>query len=180
MLIDGVEIPAGAEIVKTVPDNKGTTLPGTVTNGSYFELTAVDGANQPGIYLGVSDVWQYVGVTQASQAYDLAVTVTGVPGDGDIVMRFVATRRFTLPALFAGCKASAAVAATASTVFDLKQNGSAIGSITFAASGTTGSFAQSGSGVMTFAVGDVLTISAPATADTTLADISVTLLGTMA
>ncbi len=180
MLIDGVELPDGAEIVKTIPNNKGDTLPVTVVNGTYFELTAIDGANQPGIYLGVSGAWQFTNTTSQAQTYDVAGFISGKPANSAIVLRFITTRKFKIAAGFAGCKSSSSVAATASTVFTIKKNGSSIGTITFAVSGTTGTIAQSGSGIINFSVGDILTLEAPATADATLADIAYIFLGTIA
>lgn len=177
MLIDGVNIPASANITKTVPDNKGATLPETVTNDAYFELTALDGSNIPGIYKGVSSSWVFVSGTE-DETYDLAVTVSGSPANSAIVLRFIAPRQFTLPEDFLGSLASAVTAATASTVFTVKRNDSTTeGTITFAASGTTGAFSQSTTGDMVFAAGDVLSIEAPASADATLANISVTFRG---
>ena len=174
MLIDGIELPASAEITKSVSGNSGATLPGTVTNGDYFELTALDGSNIPGIYKGIGGVWTFVAGTE-EESYDLAVTVSGAPADAAIVMRFIAPRQFTIPEGFAGSLSSAGTAATASTIFTIKRNATTEGTITFSASGSTGVFAQSTSGDMVIAKGEVISIEAPATADTTLADISMTL-----
>ena len=65
------------------------------------------------------------------------------------------------------------MAATGSSVFNLAKNGTNFGTVTFAASGTTGTFAAASA--TSFAAGDVLTVTGPATADATLADIALTL-----
>jgi hypothetical protein len=75
-----------------------------------------------------------------------------------------------------GSVASAGTAATGSTTFDLQKGTTSFGTVVFSAAGTTGTF-TSASGA-TFAAGDVLRIVAPATADATLADISISLMGT--
>lgn len=66
-------------------------------------------------------------------------------------------------------QSNALTAATASTVFTVKKNGASIGTCTFAASGTSGSWSITQTD---FAAGDYLTVAGPTTADSTLADIS--------
>jgi hypothetical protein len=64
-------------------------------------------------------------------------------------------------------------------VIDVKKNGTNIGTVTFAAAATTGTFATTASGTPeTFAAGDELRLVGPATADATLADIHITFAGT--
>jgi hypothetical protein len=110
----------------------------------------------------------------APRAYDIAINFEGVTTNGEII-RVKMVRAVTLPASLTGSSFDAGTAATASTVFTLKQNGSSIGTITFAASGTTGtvSFASA----VTFSAGDTFEIDAPATADATLANIAFTFAG---
>lgn len=176
MYIDGLQGIASGSRVRSVPDNNGATLPGSGTEGDLFELTAVDSSNQPGIYKYVSSAWVFLYPLELD-SYDLVNNVLGTPDDGAIVLRFPAPRAFTIKENFANCLASAATAATAQAVFTIKQNATTLGTITFAASGTTGSFSQSTSGDMAISAGDVIQITAPATADTTLADIGITLAG---
>lgn len=76
------------------------------------------------------------------------------------------------------CFAKATTAATAATVFTILKNGSAAGTITFAISGTTGTWASSGA--QSFAAGDILSITGPGTPDATLADIGITFVGVRA
>jgi hypothetical protein len=90
------------------------------------------------------------------------------------------------PAHFSGIIANASVisggscktAASASTVFTIYQNGTAVGTITWAASAATPTLATTGSAALTFNVGDIITITGPATADATLSNWSVTLVCT--
>lgn len=69
----------------------------------------------------------------------------------------------------AACKARSLVAAAAQSIFTIKKNGASIGTVTFAASSTTGTVSITSTAVV---VGDLLTISAPGTADANLADIT--------
>ena len=79
------------------------------------------------------------------------------------------------PAGAASSYAVASVAATGSTVYTFKKNGSSFATTTFAGSGTTGTWTQASDS--TFAAGDILEVDGPATADATLANIGLTLYG---
>lgn len=81
---------------------------------------------------------------------------------------------------FAGSKGSvlSTKEATGSTTFIVNKNGSQIGTIVWAAATATPTFATTSGAAQSFAAGDILTVVGPATADTTLANWGVTLLGT--
>ena len=106
---------------------------------------------------------------------DREVFIPGKPTNSQLVLRIEVGRACTLPASLTGSQASARVASAANKSFDIKKNGSSVGSVDFntSASGTF-TFASATS----FAAGDLLEIVAPATADTTLEDISITLVAT--
>lgn len=65
--------------------------------------------------------------------------------------------------------ARARVAATASTVYLVKRNGTQVATVTFAAGATVGVWSAG----VTWADGDFAVLEAPATADATLADITI-------
>jgi len=88
-----------------------------------------------------------------------------------------AVRALTVPTNCAGSLAKAGVAATASTVFTIAQNGSSVATVTFAIAGTTGTF--SNQAAIAIATGDVMTITAPGSADATLANVAITILATV-
>ena len=67
--------------------------------------------------------------------------------------------------------------ATAAAPFTIAKNGSAIGTMVFAAGATSASFTMGAATL--FAAGDVLTIAAPAPADATLANLAWTLAGAL-
>lgn len=110
----------------------------------------------------------------AALVYDVILYVQGEPTDAELVLRLEASRGFTLPAGAASSHASALVASTGTVVFDVLKNGVSFATVTFTSS-ATGTFTQASDS--TFVAGDVLTITAPATADATLADISISLVG---
>lgn len=108
--------------------------------------------------------------------FDISAFFAGKPGNSAVVLEFVATRAFGLAAAFANSKAVLGTAATASTVLTVTKNGSSIGTITFGASGTTGTFAAASA--TEFAAGDILQIVAPSSADSSAANIGITLVAT--
>jgi hypothetical protein len=95
--------------------------------------------------------------------------------NSQVIGRFAVVRGCVLPANLSGSVCKAGVAATGSTTIDVKQNGSNIGTIVFSASGTTATFTTTSGTAKTLAVGDVLTVVGPASADGTLAQIGFTL-----
>ena len=114
----------------------------------------------------------------AAAVYDIGGFSQGKPDASSSMFRLVAPRAFTLPANLAGSIAKAGTAATASTVFIIKKNGTQIGSMTFAASSSTGAFTFASQ--VSVAVGDIIDLVAPATQDATLSDVSVTIAATLA
>ncbi len=113
----------------------------------------------------------------SATVYDIAGSILGKPAASAVVSRFVAVRPFSFPAGMTNSVSKNALAATASTVLTLAKNGTSFGTITIAASGTTGTFAAASQ--TTFASGDILTVTAPASADATFGDCEFTLVGTL-
>lgn len=111
----------------------------------------------------------------ANLPYDLALYVEGLTTASESLLRFTAPRAFSLAAGASG-QATAGTAATGSTVLALAKNGSSIGTVTWAAAGTVATISITST--TAFAVGDVLTVTGPATPDATLAGLSVTLAAT--
>lgn len=107
--------------------------------------------------------------------YDVGIYVEGVTSNNEVVWDFVSPRGWTLPSGASGA-AVAGIAATASTTYTVAKNGTSIGTIAWAASGTVGTISITSS--TSFVAGDVLSLTGPATADTTLANVAITLAGT--
>ncbi len=125
----------------------------------------------------VSIVGTVISVPNANMPYDIAGSILSKPAASAVVMRFVAVRAFTLPAGLTGSLSKSATAATASTVFSLQKNGAQFGTMTYAAAGTTGTFAAAAQ--TSFAIGDILTVVAPASADATFNDCEFTLIASL-
>jgi hypothetical protein len=116
--------------------------------------------------------------TTGTQPYELDKFIAGSPTASQIVYERIFAITVTLPASLTGSLGKAGTAATASTTFTIKKNGTAIGTIVFGASATVPTF--SFTAAVTFLAGDVLSIVAPATPDATLANIALVLLGSIA
>jgi hypothetical protein len=101
----------------------------------------------------------------------------GVTTASEILFRHEFTAAATVPAALAGSQGSAGTAATASTVLTLKKNATSIGTATWAAAGTEPTLAAASA--TSFAIGDVLSITGPATPDATLANISLSIVGAL-
>lgn len=106
--------------------------------------------------------------------YAVPTFVPGTMVNAQLVQRFVAIEAFRLPSGLSGSQAKAATASTGNVNFDIKKNGSDVGDVVFNVSGT-GTFTLASN--QDFAVGDVLELTGPATADATLADVSIVLKG---
>jgi hypothetical protein len=112
----------------------------------------------------------------ALEPFDLATYVLGTPIANQVLLRFKAVRAFTWASALSGSQFSAGVAATASYTVTIKQNGSSIGTLVWAAAGTTPTVTFSST--VNFAAGDLIEIIAPATPDATLAQIALDFSGT--
>jgi hypothetical protein len=110
-----------------------------------------------------------------AQPCDIATFIPGKPVGAATVFRFNVLRAFTWPIALAGSVFNAAVAATGTSVFTILQNGSSIGTLSFAAAGTVPTITFTSA--VTFAANDVISITAPAVQDATLADIAFDFLG---
>jgi hypothetical protein len=113
----------------------------------------------------------------SAPAYDVTLWQAGKPDADQVMLKVRLPRAVAFAANFAGSTtADADVAATGSTVFSIQKNGTEVGTATYAASGTTATFASLGA--VSFSAGDVLTVVAPTTQDATLEGIAICLKGT--
>lgn len=116
-----------------------------------------------------------------AQPVDIYASMNGtLPATAKIFVPTPVPRTIIFPINFAGAQAKAQVAATASTVINVKRDGTTVGTITFAAAGTVGTFATTGGVAMTFTAGQILAIEGPGTADATLGTVGIVLVGTRA
>lgn len=107
---------------------------------------------------------------------DFSVFWAGVTADNNNIVKYKVLRPFSFADDFVGSLGAVGINPTSSAVFNVNKNGTTIGTVTINTSGGF-TFATSGSGRETFAVGDLLAIAVNGTADVTLADISISILG---
>lgn len=102
---------------------------------------------------------------------------TNMPGTNDEVS-YVVTQGCSLPASLTDSQGYCLTTATdADADFDIQKNGSSIGTATFATATNAVSFTFASE--TSFVAGDRLSVEAPGTQDSTLADIAVTLVATV-
>jgi hypothetical protein len=158
--------------------DSGLTLSGantgdqTSVTGNAGTATALQTARTIG---GTS----FDGTANITQPYDMVVAAAGVPTASQVLLKMTMPRAVTLAANLSGSKPTAAdVAATASTVVEVKKNGSQVATLTYAAAGTVPTLATSGGSAVSFAVDDILTVVCPASPDATLSGIYIVLAAT--
>ena len=126
--------------------------------------------------LGTLDSTEVKLVLESGAKKIIDIYHSGTVGNSGVVLTFVAPVAMTFKAGLADSAAEAGTGATAEAVFDIKTDGGAAwGTITFAAAGTTGTFAAAADEDV--AAGSLVTITGPATGDATLADIAFSLTG---
>lgn len=119
------------------------------------------------------------GVTSVSAqpvtTYDIGVFFPGMPNASEIILLLPIERGVRFAANLAPSLASCGTNATASAVFTLSKNGTQFGTITFNPGSSIGVIASTNG--VTFGAGDVLTITAPSSSDSTLQNIGILLSG---
>lgn len=103
----------------------------------------------------------------------IAVFISGAPSASERLIRYETPEILTFPAGLLGSRASAATEPFAAVSYNIRHNGSSIGSVDFLASPTFEASFTFASDV-TFAVGDIFELYAPATPDNRHSDLSFT------
>lgn len=174
---NGIYVAAGGAWTRAVNFNADATVSqGSmvyVNQGSTYAQTlwAQDTANP---IVGTTAL-TFSRVSGGLSRCDIGFFAESALSNGETFGRYV----FPVAVSFAGTgsQAKAATPATGSTVISIGKNGVSFGTITFAASGTSGTFG--GTLPATFDVGDVLTLTGPNPADATLAQLAITLVCTL-
>jgi hypothetical protein len=173
---------ASATVLGGVKQGSGVAIAGDGTlSVTSTGVTTFNGRNGA-VTLTSSDVSLAGGATAADIAaakyYDLQGGASGALVASQILMQHVAVRALTVPASMAGSAGYASVAPTGAVslaVSVLTPGGSStnVGTINWAVGASTPTFAGSGFSV---AVGQVVIVTAPGTADATFANASFTIL----
>lgn len=114
---------------------------------------------------------------QSVTKIDISSFIQGVLEDSEKVSTFVVTTAATLPSALSNSKAYAEVVATANATIDVQVNDVSKGSINFALGANAATFTFASPVVLI--VGDRIQLIAQGTADATLADVSITIRGTL-
>mgnify|MGYP001371987779 CR=1 FL=1 len=122
--------------------------------------------------------WNGTAWVPAARGLDVGVFIPEKPAAAALLFKLVVVRAFILPAGLTGSRGHAGTFATATADFELRRNGSAIGTASFAAGSATATFTMASA--VSFAEGDRLELIAPAPQDATLADLTILLKGSLA
>lgn len=131
--------------------------------------------NYTGSSPGGWEVWT-LGAAPTAQPYDIGAQIAGSPTASLVMLRYKFPRTVVFPAGLTDSQGTAGTAATAQTDFDIRRNGVSVGTMRFAAAGTSATFIAASQ--QTYNAGDILTVVAPASPDATLAGVSFVLSGT--
>lgn len=187
----------------TVKTPSGTGIAVSDTN---YHILYCDGTNVLSLAAGGSGATSFTGLSDVPGSYSgaggEAVEVNSgatalvfsakpyvvggfVPGtytSSQVLLAVPVDRTVNFAAAFANSQATLSAAATASTVFLVKKNHSGtvtqIGTITFASSGTVGTFASTSGLAQSLVAGDILELIAPSSVDATAAGLGFALQGT--
>ena len=157
----------------------------TVPTGETANFSAATSVTVPTLTAGTATTGAastaFVGTAVSAghgQPYDVVMPyLSGLMTDNQVLLSYVAPRPLTFAAGGALSWAWATVAATAAVSCAIKVGATTVGTLTWAAAATEGIVNFTAATNMT--AGQILTITAPATADTTLADITLTLGGAL-
>jgi hypothetical protein len=143
----------------------------TVTNQASADSTAAD--------FGVSLALDaYIVGTIVQTQISMGFFYPGVPGNNQLIWKFLAPHNFTLPANFVASYGNVGTNPTATATLTVSLNGATIGTLSISTGGVF-TFATTGGAIITVDAGDLLQVTAQASADATLANIGATFLGTL-
>ena len=150
-----------------------------VSAGDWFELAVYVGT--AGELRGLERTWLAIEVAETVDAADPPADISGYkagqPAADEVIVRVPVARRTRLKVDLAGSHASAEVAATAQTDFDIRVDGVSTATMRFAAAATSATFIAASETVLE--PGQVFSVVAPSTPDATLAGIGFTLAGSL-
>lgn len=172
--LDGVTSWAVGDIAVVLNGSWKKIPAGTLSVSSFNTRTGA-------VTLTTADITAASGATLANVAaakyYDVPGGSAGPVTSSQVLLQHVSVRAITFPANFAGSQAYAAVPPTASTTLTVTVGVTVVGTITIAAGVHSATFASTGGTAVAMTANQVLMVTAPASADVTLASLSFTFLG---
>jgi len=150
-----------------------------IANGAALQIPYQSAANATGFIVTPTVANTYLQWTGGTYSwnplpFDIAQFINGKPLSSEILVKVIFPRAIGFPANFSSSYAKCVTAATAATTMTVLKNGISVGSVTFAAGATTGTFSTP---ALTFSAADVMIITANATVDATFADVAFMLTG---
>ncbi len=176
MLVDSLKLLEGSVNTNlSVPS--GSSFPSLPSDGELFYNT--DNTN---LYVYSSGTWVSILPIQEVQYYRLGGFVNGTLSTSQIIIRVPVSDDITFPINFSGSFATSSVAAASSASFVISKIVSGtttqIGTMSFAAGATIATFSTVGGTTKTLSAGEVVLITAPSSADSTLANVGFALVST--
>ncbi len=126
----------------------------------------------------LSDVTASTARTNLGLLRLIAFFFTTTPTNSEVLGLYIAADAFTIAANMSGSQVSIGTNPTATFAIDVQKNGSSIGTISISTSGVATLTTTSGTS-KSVSAGDVIKFVAPSTADTTIANVAVTVKGTL-
>ena len=181
-----------------------TALPGSPVNGDIYIVPSGAALNANRIAVRDNGAWVYFTASEgwrawvqdtniemvfdgavwndvSSKNFTLSLFSSGTMLADEVLFVYVATGALLIPAGATGSAATSEVAATASTTLSVFKIASGVtttvGTVEFAAGAAVGTFTVASN--ISLAAGDRIGIKAPAVADVTLADVSISLKGSI-
>jgi len=136
-----------------------SALPGTLEANSIYFVRAGTGFDQY-----VTNSGGTIIAYKANSIRGFVIAITGKTVAAEVYPGFAP---YAFTSTTGRSFARAEIAATASTVFTIKRNGTSVATVTFAAAATVGTWSAG----VTWVDGDFVTVEPPATPDATLSDI---------
>lgn len=152
--------------------NEGRVLATVLAGFSTASAAAVTVADSVLSALGKLQA-QITAALAFAKTYDFHAFVSGKPAANATVFLTKAVRAFTLPQSATGSVLFSEAASQAASTFTIYKNGVSIGTMQFGAAATVGTFTVNSA--VSFAVGDVLKVTSPATQDGTLSGVAFSL-----
>lgn len=170
----GTNLTATRDII--VPDQKHMYVFWNNTSTQSLQIKTAAGsgvtvadAEKKLVYCDGTNVEVLSGLQTTEYPMDIKIFKAGLPTSSEVLFVMAMTRTTEFPASMVNSQGDSDVAANASTTFTFAKNGTSFATANFAASAKVVTWTAASA--TTFNTGDILKVTAPASADANLADI---------